>query len=55
MVDKACRKCAWYDPEYVCTCPSYEPWQCVLDKEAQEELDKAFEEWKRRSEDGRNK
>ncbi len=54
MVDKACRKCGWYDPEYECTCPSNEPWQCRLDKEAAAELDKAVEEWnRRRAEDGK--
>ena len=47
MVDEKCKTCAWYDTEYVCTCPSNEPWQCMLDKEAVAELDKAFEEWKR--------
>jgi hypothetical protein len=52
MVDKACRKCGWYDPDYECVCPPSEPWQCRLDKEAIEELNKACEEWQRRAEDG---
>lgn len=51
MVDKACRNCAWYDPDYECTCPSNEPWQCRLDKEAIAELNKAVEAWNRRAED----
>ena len=46
MVDKVCRKCGWYDPEYECICPSNEPWQCMLNKEAIAELEKACEEWK---------
>lgn len=44
MVDKECRKCGWYDPEYECTCPPNEPWLCRLDKEATAELDKMVEE-----------
>ena len=38
MVDKACLKCSWHDPEYECICPVNEPWQCPLDKKATEEL-----------------
>lgn len=44
MVDKACLKCSWYDPVYVCTCPEKEPWQCPLNEEAGAKLDKAIEE-----------
>lgn len=45
MVGKACKTCCWYDPEYECTCPINEPWQCVYDEKAAAELDKAFNEW----------
>jgi hypothetical protein len=44
MVDKACRKCGWYDPDYECNCPELEPWLCPLNEEAARELDKAVAE-----------
>lgn len=44
MVDKACRRCPWHDAEYVCTCPSNEPWQCPLNREAVEELNRWVDE-----------
>lgn len=52
MVDKKCRKCGWYDPEYECTCPDNEPWQCVLNTSAIDELNKAVDEWLRSGESG---
>ena len=48
MVDKRCKKCPWYDAEWICTCPSNEPWQCPLDKEANDALDKWADEVNRR-------
>ena len=44
MVDKLCRKCGWYDPEYECLCPPLEPWLCPLNKEAEAELNKAIDD-----------
>lgn len=39
MIDKKCLECDFYDPDFECTCSSYDKWYaCLLEKPTPEDF-----------------